>query len=111
MVIAFGIAPQNWPPSSAAIADLAQSLQLAPDKLNQVFGLVTSLTSAQQKQVLLTIQRIADILAHIVGERCLLLDCLDTIAKLSVPLIFRPSSHAALDQVLPQEETGYESHR
>ncbi len=84
MVIAFGVAPQNWPPAPAAIAELAQSLQLAPDKLGQVFGSVTSLTSTQQKQVLLTIQRIADILAHIIGERCLLLDRLDTIAKLSV---------------------------
>lgn len=82
-VIAFGVAPQNWPPTPAAIAELAQSLQLAPDKLGQVFSSVTSLTLDQQKQILLTIQRIADILAHIVGERCLLLDRLDTIAKLS----------------------------
>lgn len=83
MVIAFGVAPQNWPPAPAAIADLAQSLQLAPDKLSQVLGSVISLTPAQEKQVLLTMQRMADILAHVINERCLLLNRLDTIAKLS----------------------------
>jgi len=82
-VIAFGVAPQNWPPSPASLEELARSLQLAPEKLQQAFDGVVSLTAAQQKQVLLTTQRIADILAHIVSERCSFLDRLDTIAKLS----------------------------
>lgn len=83
MVIAFGIAPANWPPSSTAIIELAQSLQIAPDKLQSVFAEVASLTSAEQKQVLLTVQRIADIVAHIISERYTFMDRLDTIAKLS----------------------------
>lgn len=83
MVIAFGVAPQNWPPAPAAIATLAESLQMTSDKLQQAFDAVVCLTPAEQKQVLLTTQRIADILAHIASERCLLMDRLDTIAKLS----------------------------
>lgn len=83
MVIVSGVAPPNWPPPYETITKLAQSLQIAPDKLQSAFASVVSLTPAQQKQVLLTTQRIADILAHIVGERCFLLDRLDTIAKLS----------------------------
>lgn len=83
MVIAFGVAPQNWPPAPAAVAELAQSLQIEPDRLSQAFGSITGLPPAEQRRVLLTIQRMADILAHIVSERCLLLDRLDTIAKLS----------------------------
>lgn len=83
MVIVSGVAPPNWPPPYAITAELARSLQIAPDRLQSAFASVASLTPAERKQVLLTIQRIADILAHIVSERCSLLDRLDTIAKLS----------------------------
>jgi excisionase family DNA binding protein len=83
MVIVFGVAPPNWPPPYKVTVELAHSLQVAPDKLQSAYASVVSLTPAQQKQVLLTTQRIADILAHIASERCFLLDRLDTIAKLS----------------------------
>jgi excisionase family DNA binding protein len=83
MVISFGIAPQNWPPSPTIIVELAQSLQITPDELQSVFAEVASLTLAEQRQVLLTIQRIADILAHIINERYSFMDRLETIAKLS----------------------------
>jgi hypothetical protein len=83
MVVVSGVAPQNWPPSPSATAELAQSLQVAPAKLQNAFNSVVSLTPAEQQRVLLTTQRIADILAHIVSERFSLLDRLDSIAKLS----------------------------
>jgi excisionase family DNA binding protein len=83
MVIVSGVAPPNWPPPDEITTKLAQSLQISPDELQSAFASVVSLTPAQQKQVLLTTQRIADILTHVVGERCSLMDRLDTIAKLS----------------------------
>lgn len=83
MVVAFGVAPANWPPAPATIADLAQSLQIAPLDLQPAFEAVARLSPAEQKRVLLTVQRIADILAHIANERFSLLGRLDSIAKLS----------------------------
>ena len=83
MVIASGVAPQSWPPPASATAELADSLGTTTDKLQQVFTSIPFLTPAEQKRVLLTLQRIADILAHILSERYLLMDRLDTISKLS----------------------------
>lgn len=83
MVITSGIAPHHWPPANSTVAELAHSLQVAPDKLEAALGSTPSLPPAEQKRVLLTLQRIADILAHIVSERSLLMGRLDTISKLS----------------------------
>jgi hypothetical protein len=83
MVIASGVAPQNWPPPFSVTAELAQALQVTPDKLQDAFASTLPLTPVEQKRVLLTLQRMADILAHIINERYLLMDRLDTISKLS----------------------------
>jgi excisionase family DNA binding protein len=83
MVIACGVAPQNWPPPAPAVAGLAHTFQIAPDKLQSAFVSVARLSQAEQKKVLLTTQRIADILAHITTERYSLLERLETISKLS----------------------------
>jgi excisionase family DNA binding protein len=83
MVIASGVAPQDWPPPPHDTAQLARSLKVAPDKLQSAFDAVFLLTPDEQKRVLVTIQRIADILAHIGHERLSLLDRLAQIAKLS----------------------------
>jgi excisionase family DNA binding protein len=84
MVVASGIAPQDWPPAPTAIAELAHSLLIEPEQLQRAFLTVVTLTPEEQKKVLLTTQRIADILAHITTERHFLLGRLDSIAKLSV---------------------------
>ncbi len=84
MVIACGVAPPNWPPSPSVTAELAQSLQVDADKLQIAVASVVNLSPLEQKKVLLTTQRIADILAHITTERYSLLERLDSIAKLSV---------------------------
>jgi hypothetical protein len=83
MVIAPGVAPQSWPPPGSVTTELAQSLQIAPDRLQRAFASTSYLAPAEQKRVLLTLQRIADILAHIISERCLLMNRLDIISKLS----------------------------
>jgi excisionase family DNA binding protein len=84
MVIAFGVAPQGWPPPPDTAAELAASLALPLEDLCAVLDSVFTLTPAEQKKVLVTIQRIADILAHIANERQALLGRLANIARLSV---------------------------
>ena len=83
MVIVFGVAPQEWPPAPDATRELAASLNVPAERLNTAFETVFTLTPAQQKTVLVTIQRIADILAHIGDERMALLGRLSNIARLS----------------------------
>jgi excisionase family DNA binding protein len=84
MVIAFGVTPQDWPPPPDVAAGLAASLAVPLDDLCAVLDSVFTLTPAEQKKVLVTIQRIADILAHIGSERQALLGRLANIARLSV---------------------------
>jgi excisionase family DNA binding protein len=84
MVIAFGVAPQNWPPPADVTVGLAASLALSLDDLCAALDSVFTLTPAEQKKVLVTIQRIADILAHIGNERQALLGRLANIARLSM---------------------------
>ena len=82
-VIVFGVAPGDWPPAPEATDELAASLGIPTEDLNTAFDTVFTLTPDQQKTVLITIQRIADILAHIGDERMALLGRLSNIARLS----------------------------
>ena len=83
MVIVFGVAPQDWPPASGTTQELAGALNIATEDLDHVFESVFKLNSEEQKKVLVTVQRIADILAHIGNERMALLGRLSDIARLS----------------------------
>jgi excisionase family DNA binding protein len=82
MVIAFGVAPKDWPPTPEVTAQLAQSFGVDPAKLRAAFEVVPQLTLAEQKRALVTIQRIADILAHIGNERLGMLTQLEGMAQL-----------------------------
>jgi len=83
MVIVFGVAPKDWPPTPEMTQELAASLKIPAGELGAVFERAFTLTPDQQKTVLVTIQRIADILAHIGDERMALLGRLSDIARLS----------------------------
>jgi PTS system nitrogen regulatory IIA component len=83
MVIVFGVAPQDWPPAPGTTQELAGSLNIPTEDLDSVFESVFKLNSEEQKKVLVTVQRIADILAHIGNERMALLGRLSDIARLS----------------------------
>jgi excisionase family DNA binding protein len=83
MVIVFGVAPEDWPPAPEVTQQLAQSLNISAGPLQAAFRSVFVLTPDEQRKVLVTIQRIADILAHIGNERLSLLDRLANIARLS----------------------------
>jgi excisionase family DNA binding protein len=83
MVVVFGVAPPDWAPAPEDVRDLADSLNLPAEQVHAAFDTAARLTHAEQKKVLVTLQRTADILAHISNERVALLDRLASIAQLS----------------------------
>lgn len=83
MVVVGGIAPQNWPPSPEAINGMAAEFGVTPETLESRLDEVFYLSQAEKDKVLSTLQRIANIIAHIVNERSGFMQKLDAIALLS----------------------------
>jgi hypothetical protein len=83
MIVASGVAPRHWPPAPARIAEIAAYLELPGDavtaKINEVFHLAPD----TQQALLVFLQRIADIIAHILSERNKFYTKLHSIAELS----------------------------
>jgi excisionase family DNA binding protein len=69
MVFIGGVAPDNWPPAGIDIEQLAESLSLNPDLLEPYLTEVHYLDAQQRRQTLTQVQRIADIMSHIIDER------------------------------------------
>jgi excisionase family DNA binding protein len=84
MVIVGGIAPDNWPPPPNEVQAIAAEFGLSPEALTPHLNEVFYLGVAERARALLFIQRIADVMAHIVNERNTLMEKLTTIAKRSV---------------------------
>jgi len=83
MVVAFGVAEPGWQPAPQLAAELAEEWAVSPDEVQTALDAVPRLAPEDQKKVLVTSQRIADILAHIGSERLQLLSRLADIARLS----------------------------
>ncbi|MCC9078030.1 PocR ligand-binding domain-containing protein [Litorilinea aerophila] len=83
MVVAGGIAPAHWPPDEATLARIAADLALTPEQLRVHLEEVHHLTPEAQERLLPYVQRIADVVAHIVTERQALFRKLQDIAQLS----------------------------
>jgi excisionase family DNA binding protein len=83
MVVAGCVAPAKWPPTAAELALMAADLGLQPEQLAPRLDQVFFLSQSEQQQVLVYLQRIAAIIAHIVHERKLLMDRLAHIAELT----------------------------
>ncbi|MCG3208784.1 MAG: hypothetical protein FOGNACKC_02396 [Anaerolineae bacterium] len=83
MVFVGGIAPKNWPPPAEHIkvmaAEFGVPVELFEPHVNEVFHL----SSTEQTRVLTFVQRIANIVAHIINERNSLMGKLDAIAQLT----------------------------
>jgi excisionase family DNA binding protein len=83
MVVVGGIAPDEWPPTPAEVealaAELDVPLQTLSDQLDEVFYL----DAGERIRVLSFVQRIANIAAHIVNERHILMGKLEAIAQLA----------------------------
>jgi len=69
MVVAGGIAPPAWPPDPAAVQRIATEFGVKPEQLNQHLTEVFYLDEAEQAKLLSAVQRIANIVAHIINER------------------------------------------
>lgn len=83
MVVAGCVAPPHWPPSEGELGVIAADLGLKPAQLAPYLDEVHFLSQAEQRQVLVYLQRIAAIIAHIVHERKRLVDRLAHIAELT----------------------------
>ncbi|MBI1877699.1 MAG: PocR ligand-binding domain-containing protein [Chloroflexi bacterium] len=83
MVIAGGVAPNNWPPAPEQAQTIAAEFGLKAEALTPHLSEVYYLDEDEQTRVLSFMQRIADIVAHIINERHTFMDKLETIAKLT----------------------------
>jgi len=83
MVVAGCIAPQQWPPTEQELNKMAAELNVEPDLLAARLDQVYTLSEKERAQVLASVQKVANIVAHIVQERLVLLDRLDGIANLA----------------------------
>lgn len=82
MVIVGGIAPDNWPPNSKQVAEMAAEFGVSPTALTLRLTEVFYKTAEERNQILPFVQRIANIIAHITSERSTFMGKLDAIAAL-----------------------------
>jgi hypothetical protein len=83
MVVAAGIAPEVWPPDDREIARFAELLDMDEKQLQREVANIHRLEKEGRQTVLTHVQRVADIIAHIISERNLLFSRLQHIADLS----------------------------
>jgi excisionase family DNA binding protein len=83
MVVAGCVAPDDWPPATQEIEQIASGFGVEPLLLIDHIGEVFYLDEAQRAVVLANVQRIANIIAHIVNERRTLMGRLEAIAHLT----------------------------
>ena len=83
MLVAGGIAPQNWPPTEEQLTQIAAKLDLPVALMQEHLDEVYFIDAGQQKQVLAYVQRIADIVSHIIQERNQFHSTLQHIAELT----------------------------
>ena len=74
MVFVGGIAPEDWPPTAVALPTLADDLQTTPEHLAAHSHEVYYLDENQKTNVLPFVQRIANIVSHILTERNTLME-------------------------------------
>lgn len=83
MVIAAGIAPDMWPPDDGTVSQIAAELGVPADVYRQHVHAVYTLSREEKQRVLHFLQRIADVVSHIVAERRGLLERLQKIQELA----------------------------
>ena len=83
MVIMGGIAPDDWPPPPEEIQVIAAHHGVDADLLAAHIHEVYYLDATRRAQLLQTVQRIADVIAHIANERWKLMEKLAVIAQLT----------------------------
>lgn len=69
MAVVGGVAPAQWPPSDEKIERIAADLEVDPDLLREHIDDVFFVDEEGRKRLLDFIQRLADIVTHIINER------------------------------------------
>ena len=69
MVFVGGFAPDTWPPSPSRLAEMAAELRLPAARLAPHVAEVYRLPPADRKRTLNLIQRVANIISHLISER------------------------------------------
>ena len=83
MAVAGCVAPESWPPNQEELTEMAAGFAVDEEKLAPRLHEVFHLDQEQQAMVLDYMQRIANIVAHIVNERKTLVGRLAAIANLT----------------------------
>jgi len=83
MVVAGCVAPEEWPPDEEEMAKIAVDLGVDPAVVEDNSDEVYRLSAVKKEQVLLQLQKTANIIAHIVNERVTLVNRLEAIADLT----------------------------
>ncbi|MCS7259441.1 MAG: PocR ligand-binding domain-containing protein [Anaerolineae bacterium] len=83
MVIMGGIAPDDWPPPPEEIQAIAARHGVDADLLAAHIHEVYYVDASQRTRLVHTVQRIADVIAHIANERRTLMEKLAAIAQLT----------------------------
>jgi hypothetical protein len=83
MVFVGGIAPQDWPPAPEQIEYIADEFGVDVATITSHITDVFFLDEVEKMRVLTFVQRIANIVAHIISERNSLMGKLDAIAQLT----------------------------
>lgn len=83
MVIVGGIAPDNWPPTPEMVQNIATEFGVSSAALMPHLNEVYYLDESERDRVLSFMQRIANIVAHIINERHIFMSKLETIASLT----------------------------
>ncbi len=78
-----GIAPQDWPPEDARIVELATELAVPEPTLRNSIEQVHHSDTTGMERLQPFIQRIGDILEHIVAERVEIVDRMESITELT----------------------------
>ena len=84
MVVAGCVAPEEWPPTAEEVEQMAVGFGVSPALLQSRLHEVFELNNEKKTAVLSSVQRIANIVAHIVDERQELVGRLDAIAGLAL---------------------------
>ena len=83
MVFLGGIAPDTWPPSESEITAIAAHFGLDPGRVRANLDAVYRLNKEARDRALGFVQRIADILSHVLEDRSVLYGRLQAIATLT----------------------------
>jgi len=83
MVFMGGIAPETWPPASEEVRAIADHFGLEPDLIEAHLNEVHRLDKPARDRALSFVQRIADVVSHIVEDRNALYSRLQAIASLT----------------------------